>query len=132
MSTPTLAITLNIAVPEDILDKYSKFALTKHRIANDVISEVLTRFSDNLEEKPIILSDNQRRQIESIIRVNLNDASELVEQVERLLTINVAGVQVRLSSRLAERLASRSIGVEYHRFVESTITRLLEEFVGMR
>lgn len=130
--TRTPPITVKIQLSEHILTEYEAEAAHRMIPVSDVIIERLTKYATVPSEKPLVLSDTQRRLIETSLKKNLNTTDELVLEVSKLASIHVAGVEVRLGSKLAERLASRSIGMDLNAFVESTTRRLLEEFCGLR
>src|SRR3990167_10802212 len=98
MSAPTIAVPLKVHLPEDIYEQYSRAAELKGHLVEDELAEQLTKYAHVPSQKPIILSDDKRREIEQLIRVNLNDADDLVRQIGRLTIINVGGIEVKLST----------------------------------
>ncbi len=83
-------------------------------------------------EKCIVVSPDDRQRIEKALGVNLSTSKELADRVERAMTVAVDGLTVQLSPYLLDRLKSRAIRVEWEPFIQKTVKRLLEEYVGIR
>jgi len=84
------------------------------------------------EQKPLIITDNQRRELEVLMARNFNTSEELVKYIRRIYELNIDGLSLDLSPRLLERLKSRAINMDFHKFLQFTIKRALEEYAGLR
>lgn len=82
--------------------------------------------------KTILVDEESRRRIEKALGANLTTPEELASRIERAMSINVDGVPVPLTPYLLDRLKSRAIRVDFQKFIVQTVTRLLQEFAGIR
>lgn len=88
------------------------------------------------QTRPIVLTDEHRRQLEEIVAVNLFSPEQLLERVRRMADIAIcthAGdelLTIRLEPIVVERLHTRSVG-KFHEYVRDTIGGLIRQFVNM-
>lgn len=135
MSSETLPrpdVAIRVALPESIVDIYDRQSQKRGRDLEAEIADRLRTFAGVASEKPIILNDDDRRAIETLLKRNMNTSIELVKELERALTVTVGGLDITLSPMLLAKLQSRCIGEDFSTFLKREITRRLEEFVGMR
>lgn len=109
-----------------------KSQVTPPESLETLVARKLDQISLVESKTPIILDDEAKRQLDGVLGRNLQNADHLVSSVARALQIHVDGLEIQLSPALLQRLQSRCIGVEWEKFIKTTVTRALEQFVGMR
>lgn len=128
-----MAVSVRITLPEDTFQEYDvqsrQFpALT----VEELLTERLIRYKNSHSDKPLILEDADRRQLEQMFQINLSASDRLVSEMRRALSIRIDSLEITLPSRLLERLKSRAIRVSFDTFLRDLIIRSLEEHVGLR
>lgn len=126
MSNDTIRLTL----PEKVIKEYEEQG--KGKPAEWVMAERLRNCVTLNSEKPIILIDTERREIERLLSRNLSTGAELVQHVKNALSVRAEGQMIPLPPRLLSRLQSRSIGVDFDKFLPDLIVKLLEQYAGLR
>lgn len=98
------------------------------------IQQLLTKSTTkpSTDSKQVVITDQERREIERLIAKNITTGQDLIASLIRLASVNVDGATLSLEPRLLERLQSRCIGMSFDKFLELTIKRLLEEYAGLR
>jgi hypothetical protein len=133
MPTETNApVNLRIELPADTVTKYERQAKTREKPLESVLSAQLRRFEDVDSTKPLILTDIARQHLDKLLARNLHTPDELVLVIQRALSVRLNGVEITLTPYLLDRLKSRCIGMEFDKFVQMIVTRLLEEYAGVR
>jgi hypothetical protein len=133
MAISTLTpVLLRANLSDSVLKEYEIVAARTGKPVEQVMSETLTRFASFEAVKPIILSDEERRTVESAVGRNISTSAELVRAVTRALAVTVEGTEVPISQYLMDRLRSRCIGADFEPFLRKTIKELLEGFAGLR
>jgi hypothetical protein len=97
-----------------------------------LIAQRLPQLTKVSSEKPVVLSDDERREIERLIAKNITTGQDLIAILRRILVIDLDGLDIELQPRLLERLKTRCIGVSFDEFMKRTVKRLLEEHAGLR
>lgn len=130
MSTvPTL---LRIPVSEDEFQALTIQAAACGMEVEEFISRRLPQIQKSNSEKPIVITDTERRRIEKLVGKNISTGEELIKVVEHALSVSLDGITVELTPFLLDRLKTRSIGVPFEKFIPMIIKRLLEEHAGIR
>lgn len=129
MSTKTL---LRVEVSDSALEAYEIEAARRGRTVEEVVSERLVKFAHVDSTKPIVLDDKARQHIDKLLGRNFSTAAELVSAVQRALMCKIDEVEIPCSPYLLERLRTRCLGMEFPKFMQATVKRLLEEFAGLR
>jgi hypothetical protein len=130
MAISTLAPRISLS--DSVLQEYEIVAARKGKPVEQVMSETLTRFASFESVKPIILTDEERRTVESSIGRNITTSTELVRAVTRAMSVSVEGISVPLGQFLLDRLTTRCIGADFEPFIRKTVKELLEGYVGIR
>jgi uncharacterized protein (DUF1778 family) len=124
---------VRLHLPESLLGAYEKEAERSQRSLEDFLLQHLRKTRALLaQDKPLIVTDADRRRIEVALAKGFNDGSQLADSCERLSTLNISGIEVRLSEQCMARLGTRVYGTTLAAFVQETVTRLLETEVGLR
>lgn len=135
MSTEThipISTLLRVHVNESTMQVMEDEASTKHKTVEEVAADKLLRYGHVDSTKPILLDDLARQHIEKLLGRNLSSADELVSAVQRALQVRIDDVQIPITPYLLDRLHTRCIGMDFDKFISITITRLLQEFAGVR
>lgn len=123
---------VRVGVTDSVLAQYDAEAARRGKTVEEVITERLTKFAHVDSTKPIVLDDKARQHIEKILARNFTTADELVSYIQRALTCKIDEVEIPCSPYLLERLRTRCIGMEFPKFMQATIKKLLEEYAGLR
>lgn len=132
MSTTTNGVTVRITISEEAFGKYEAQAKAQGKTLEQVLEHQLWRFQEVESTKPIILNDAARRHLDKLLARNLSTGDEIVSAVQRALSFTIDGIEIPASPYLLERLRSRCIGMEFGKFLQTTVKRLLEEYAGLR
>jgi hypothetical protein len=123
---------IRIALSEETLQLLDEQATKANLAVEEFISRKLPQIQQSNSEKPITLTDEERRRIERLVARNISTGEELIKVVERALSVSMDGLTIELTPFLLDRLKSRCIGMAFPEFMKRTIQRCLEEFAGMR
>lgn len=129
MSTETIRVTL----PAETVEQYTMQAKSRGDFPPEwLMAERLRLFAGTNSQKPLVIDDASRQQIEKMFNKNINSAVELVRLIEQAVSVRVDDMGVSFSPQLLSRLNSRCIGMDFDKFLPQLIKRLLEEYVGLR
>ena len=131
MSTPA-PVAVRLLIPSEILDAYETQAIKSNLSPEDLMVRFLTQHKESGNEKPIVIDDETRRQLEQLFRRNISTSKDLLSEVHRAVSVSLAGLEIDLAPRLLERLKTRAIRVPWPEFLKGLIHRRLEEDAGMR
>ena len=123
---------ISITLPQDLIDKYHAIADRQQKTVEQAIETQLYKYQDVESSKPLTLNDQQRQHVEQLLGRNITTPDEFVSILQRKLDLFVDGVSITLTPYLLDRLRSRCIGMEWDKFLQMTIKRQIEEFVGVR
>ena len=124
---------VRLPLPSALLETYEKEAERTHKSLEDFLAQHLRKTKALLaQDKPLIVTDADRRRIEAALAKGFNDGSQLADSCEHLSAITINGLDVSLSEQAIERLKTRCYGVTFDEFIKTTITRLVETEVGLR
>ena len=124
---------VRLPLPESLISIYEKEAERTGKPLEDFLINHLRKTKALLaQQKPLIVTDADRRRIEGALAKGFNDGAQLADSCEKLSTIKVAGVEVHLAQLAVERLSTRCYGTTLEAFVQDTVTRLIETEVGLR
>lgn len=132
MSTTAATETVRIEMPAEILAIYERQAKSRNIPVEWVMAERLRHYSAVPSQKPLVIDDESRRELESMLSRNFSSPDALVSSVSRIMTVRLDGLEIQLKPPLLDRLKYRCIGMEWHKFIKQTITQCLESFAGMR
>ncbi len=132
-STPTVpTVKLTLRVPESLHDQYAERAA---KFGRDVEDELLLRLRDcrdHTAAMPIYLTDDQRNELGQLAGRTFSKADDVLAWARKQCSLNVGNVTVKLSTQLADRLASRCFGRTWEEHMQRTVTEALEREVGLR
>lgn len=129
LSTKTL---LRVPVSESVAQALESQAVKRGKSVEEVAEEKLLWFANVDSTKPLILSDTSRQHLEKLLARNFSTADELVSSIQRALLCRIDDVEIPCSPYLLERLRTRCIGMDFGKFIQSTVKKLLEEYAGLR
>ncbi len=116
-----------------LLETYEKEAERTHKSLEDFLAQHLRKTKALLaQDKPLIVTDVDRRRIETALAKGFNDGSQLADSCEHLSAIGIAGIEVPLTEQCVERLRTRVYDTSLEAFVKAMVTRLIETEVGLR
>lgn len=127
-----MATLIRIALSEDILQQLDEQATKANLTVEEFIARKLPQIQQSNSEKPILLTDDERRRLEALVGRNISTGEELLKVVAKALSVSMDGLTLELKPFLLDRLKSRCIGMAFPEFMKRTITRCLEEFAGIR
>lgn len=128
-STKTL---LRVPVSESTVQTLEAQAAKRGKTVEEIVEERLFRFADVDSTKPLIISDQARQHLEKLLARNFSTPDELVSAIQRALLCRIDEVEIPCSPYLLERLRTRCIGMEFPKFMQATVKKLLEEYAGLR
>ena len=133
-ATAQTSETVRITLPSSTIEKYEKQSEARgdKRPAEWLMAERLRQFADQDATSPLVVNDEDRRTIERVLGRNFQDGPQLATAIRRMAGITLNGLDVTLSPMALERLKTRCIGMDFEAFVQRTVSRLLEEYVGLR
>lgn len=124
-----IATGLRITIPEDIYDQYDSQEPGK---AEELIEKRL-RDTASWPKLPLCLHDSERRQLESALKQNFRDGSQLVKAVSRLSKVRIDKAELQLEATVNERLRTHCPrNVKFEDYLVNLIREQLERFVELR
>ena len=133
MPTAPAEYIVRLPLPESLLTTYEKEADRSGKPLEEFLAQHLRKTRALLaQEKPLIVTDADRRRMESALAKGFNDGSQLADACVKLATICVNGLDVTVGEQVIERLRTRCYGMTFDEFIQGTVSRLLENEVGLR
>lgn len=124
---------VRLPLPESLLSVYEKEAERTGKSLEDFLTHHLRKTKALLaQDKPLVVTDADRKRIDTALARTFNDGSQLADSCERLTQLSVGGLQVQLSEQCMARLGTRCYDMTLAEFVQSTVQRLIETEVGLR
>ena len=134
--TATIPSTITVRLPlsSDLLSHYESQAKIMNLSLEDTLAARLSEHKDHstYNGRNLILSPEQRQEIEKGISRSLRAPEEFVHVVRSSLSIDIDDRDIPLSPELLRRLKTRCIRQPFRDFMKNTIVRQLEHFVGLR
>lgn len=134
MSTAQLTeVSLRIRIPEDLAEQYQQQAEAAGVDIEELISKRLKACVTHGAQRPLFFDDDQRRELEAILQGMFPNAKSALKALRTAMSVRVQGVPITLTPQALERFKSRhqdnSLWTD---FVAFQITRMVEEYVGLR
>ena len=126
------AVRLSLSVSEELFQDYQAQADRAGVNVEHLIADRLEQVVSQTDSKPLYVTDAQRKVLERILGRNVNSPQRLVMEVEKLATVEVAGVAVSIPVDLLVKVKSRSFRAPYQDVLKREILLALERFVGIR
>src|SRR3990167_260439 len=124
---------VRLPLPLALLEIYEKEAERTGKSLEDFLAQHLRKTKALIaQDKPLIVTDADRRRIEAALAKGFNDGSQLADSCAKLTQLNIGGLEVHLSEQCMARLGTRVYGTTLAEFVQATVTRLIETEVGLR
>lgn len=122
----------SLTLPVEVYDSYEKIAQSTRRGLDQVFSERLTVCASHRAQKPIYLNDAERQRLEKSVGANLSSAEEVINAVEKALSITLGSAKVQMKTELVDRLRSRCFEKDFGQWVAALAIEKLEEYTGIR
>jgi hypothetical protein len=129
---PREAVQVRVILPKEIADLYEIQAEDAGFTLEQVLQERLQACVYHDSDKPLYFSDQQRQELDSLLKRNVGSAEKALLAIRSQLTVDVNGIKVLLAPNTLQRLKSRCFGKPFEQFFRETVNRVLEEFVVMR
>lgn len=123
---------MTISLDDGTAKAYEKQAKATGVPLEELLSQRLTSCEKYTSEKPLYVTDEQRRVLEKVIGKNLNSPTQLVTEVQDAVMLRVSGTIVNLGTPLLKRIKSRAHHVTVKELIQTQVKRDLEAFVGLR
>ena len=124
---------VRLPLPDNLLSTYEKEAERTGKSLEEFLTQHLRKTKALLaQDKPLIVTDADRRRIESALAKGFKDGSQLADSCEHLSAININNIEVNLTEQCINRLSTRVYGTTFEEFVKQTVTRLVEVEMGLR
>lgn len=129
---PREAVQLRVTLPKDLADLYEIQAQEDEIPVESKIVERLQACVYYEDDKPLYFNDQQRRELDSLLKRNVQTSEKALAAIRAQLTADVSGFKVQISPDVLKRMKSRCFGKPFEVFFKETVNKLLEEFVMMR
>ncbi len=126
------AVSYRVALPGRLSGLYERKAELTGVLVEDLLASRLAPAVDRDDEKPIYITDAQRRVLDDLLQLNLETPQKLVVELEKLVKINVGKVRIALSPVLLERISTRLFGQTFEEVLTREVIEGLEKFAQMR
>jgi|GEM_PF-6970703 len=129
------SLRVKLDLPKNILEEYERQAEDDFGVPlEQLLTSRLTDCANYTSAKPIYVTDEQRRDLEQLLKRNLSNAEQLLTEVKRVATLRVDKVDVALSPEVKRRLGSRHIDKSkgFEEWLSRLVVTLLEQYVEMR
>ena len=130
-SVPTVSIS-KFRVPEHLYDIYSERAAKFGRSVEEEFVLRLRDCSTHTDPGSIYITNDTRNTLTQLAGQTIKNESDLLTWAKRQISLNVGGVDIPLTTQLADRLRSRLFGSKWEDFIRRTVTENLEREVGLR
>lgn len=124
-----VAVRLNVR-PE-VLEQYEAQAAALGKFVEDILEERLATCVAYTADKPLYVTDEQRRAIEVLLEKNIHTPEQLVEIVRKLVTLNVAGVDIPISDYVMQRLETRTFGNSFEDTVREVVLQGIHGYTNV-
>jgi hypothetical protein len=106
----------------------------QHTLPEPLVEALADHFARQAKPKAgsLTLDPNQRQQLEQLLGKNFQTSAALLDAVRHASTVQLDNLQINLKPRLLDRLKTRAIGVDFDRYLNDLVIRLLEVEVGLR
>lgn len=121
-----------VAISMEALDAYENYAHHRGIDLEDVLSQRLETAKDQVSQKPLYFSDEDRQKLEVLLGRNITNPKDALAVIARALTVRVNGTTVALKPDLLGRLQSRCFEPNFEKWLSNLIRVCLEQFVGVR
>lgn len=126
------ATSYRVVLPGKLAGRYERKAEKAGILVEDLLAARLAPAVDRDDEKPIYITDQQRRVLDELLQLNLETPQKLVAEVEKLVKINIGKVRIALSPVLLERISTRLFGLTFEEVLTREVIEGLEKFAQMR
>lgn len=128
----TTSVSYRVNLPNTLATRYERKAEKAGIPIEELLATRLAPAVDRDDEKPIYITDQQRRVLDELLQLNLETPQKLVAEVEKLVKINIGRVRIALSPVLLERVSTRLFGLTFEEVLTREVIEGLEKFTQMR
>jgi len=130
-------VLIRLRLTPELASAYELQATDLNVTLEELLEARLTQFVGLRTIKPLYFSDDERREIESLLGKNFNSIKELIRLIHIAMSVRLNGkpdvsCRVDLKPNLLTRLRSRCFGKPFEEFLSHTVVEELERFVGLR
>ncbi len=133
--TPDQIVELRVSItlPPPVCIAYEAEAKEYGVGLEELLSSRLRECVNYNATKPLYFNDQQRRELETILGRNVDKPASVLAVLRNNLTVTVNGLQISFAPNLLELLRTRAPKVaDFKTWLQTQITRLCEEYVGLR
>lgn len=125
-----MLVNVTLDLPEDVYNLYNE--RSENKDISKALSDRLVKCANHAAEKGLYIDDGARQKLDNLLGYNISSTEQLLDLVEKIVSMKVGSVRVPLKSSVLTRLKSRCYGMEFPEFVKQQVTRDLEVFTGLR
>jgi len=130
--TPESRTRVMLDLPTSLFDLLEQQAMEKGEMIETYLVNKLNRTREYTSAAPLYFNDAQRARLERILDHNISNVDVALNQIEKVVMIQVGDVGVPLTPKLQQRLATRVFkGESYEEVVKREVIRGLEQFCGL-
>ncbi len=130
--TPETKVRVTIELSASLFDLLEERAIEKGEMIETFLVNRLNRTREYNANAPLYFDDNQRARLERILDHNISNVDVALNQIEKVVMLQVGDVGVKLYPRLQQRLASRVFRGEcFEDVVKRETLKGLERFCGL-
>lgn len=128
-----VAVSMRLEVSEDVLRRYDE-QVPADRTVEDVMAQRLASCVEHNAVRGLYFDDKQRAELEKTFGYLMHTAGEVVHLAQNMVTVKVAGVNIKLEQMVLKRAQSRAqaMRMSIEEWLEREITAGLETAVGLR
>lgn len=123
---------VTLVVPDEIFTDYGSHGMSP----NKAMQKQLERFREfPPDERLVILSRGARQRIEGLIGLPIEDTDKFATWVEKLASLRVGGVDIKLSETQRKRLVGEADhwnkpGETHQDYIDKRIRAIIEQAIG--
>jgi hypothetical protein len=120
------SVILKIKIPAETAAKYEAMAASRKCSLEAAAAQQLSRFADVASDKPIVLSDDERRAVERAAKRNVGNGADVVKIVVRASTISCDGHEIAVDPNMLDRIKRLTPKrMTYPEFLGTAISRMI-------
>src|SRR5215475_7760525 len=126
---------LRVDIRSDVAAHYQEIADNNNKSIEQVVSERLettANYYEAIPGRPLFFNNEERQELEQILAKNIFSTRDALVLVKNVVGIKIGSQKISLKPDLIQRLKSRCIKMDWDQFLEETVVKQLEQFVGMR
>ncbi len=126
-----MSIRLTLNLDEKVASKLEEQVSSGDITLEDLVNARLAKCQDHNSDKPLYLTDEDRRELEKLLGRNFDTVADFMLFMTRMHLVNVAGAKVPIDQPLLQQLQKSCGARDFKPWITRQVQWMLQHYMGM-